>query len=131
VRSIWGTPCSKRNTAKTAIHNEGESKVTYYTAPCRQKLEQNADGDFISIEVSTEELAEVESQGNYLEHIRDRLEGLVRLSERMTPKVQRFLMACAGQYDKDFSDFLRTNNAEAVEEMAYSRYLGQARLYFG
>lgn len=120
-----------RNTAKTAIHNEGESKVTYYTAPCRQKLEKNADDEYISIEVSTEELAEVEAGESYLEHIRDRLEGLVRLSERMTPKVQRFLMVCAGQYDEDFSGFLKTDNAEAVEDMAYSRYLGQARLFFG
>ena len=120
-----------RNTAKTAIHNEGESKVTYFTAPCRQKLEKNEDGEYISIEVSTEELAEVEAQGTYLEHIRDRLEGLVRLSERMSPKAQRFLMVCAGQYDEDFSGFLKTDNAEAVEDMAYSRYLGQARAYFG
>lgn len=120
-----------RNTAKTAIHNEGESKVTYYTAPSRQRLAKNEDGEYISVEVSTEELAEVESQGNYLDHIKDRLEGLVRISERMAPKVQRFLMACAGQYDKEFSQFLQTNNAEAVEEMAYSRYLGQVRAYFG
>lgn len=120
-----------RNTAKTAIHNEGESKVTYYTAPTRQRLERNDDGEYTSIEVSTEELAEVEAQTNYLDHIRDRLEGLVRLSERLAPQVQRFLLACAGQYDKGFSDFLKTNNAEAVEDMAYSRYLGQARAYFG
>lgn len=120
-----------RNTAKTAIHNEGESKVSYYTAPTRQRLQRNADDEYVSVEVSTEELAEVEAPTNYLDHIRDRLEGLVRLSERMAPKVQRFLMACAGQYDKGFSDFLETNNAEAVEDMAYSRYLGQARAYFG
>lgn len=120
-----------RNTAKTAIHNEGESKVTYYTAPSRQKLIKNAEGEYVSVEVSTEELAEVEAQGDYLEHIRDRLEGLVRLSERMPQKVQRFLMACAGQYDKEFSEFLQINNSDAVEEMAYSRYVGQARKYFG
>jgi hypothetical protein len=120
-----------RNTAKTAIHNEGESKVSYYTAPTRQKLQQNTEGEYVSVEVSTEELAEVESQTSYLEHIKDRLEGLVRVSERLTPKVQRFLMACAGQYDQGFSEFLETNNAEAVEEMAYSRYLGRARTYFG
>lgn len=120
-----------RNTAKTAIHNEGESKVTYYTAPTRQRLLRNDDGEYVSVEVSTEELAEVEAETSYLDHIRDRLEGLVRLSERLPPKVQRFLMVCAGQHDKDFSDFLEINNAEAVEDMAYSRYLGQARAFFG
>lgn len=118
------------NTAKTGIHNAGESQVTFYTSPARQRLIRENDGSFSSRHVSTESLSELEAPPQYLEHIRDHLEVLAKLQHKMKPTTQRFLMCCAGQYDKGFSDFLEENNAEAVEQMAYSRYLSKAKRYF-
>lgn len=118
------------NTAKTGIHNAGESQVTFYTGPARQRLQQEADGSFSSRHVSTESLSELEAPQPYLSHIKDYLEILAKLSDRMRPSTQRFLMCCAGQYDAGFSAYLEENNTEAVEVMAYSRYLSKAKRYF-
>jgi hypothetical protein len=118
------------NTAKTGIHNAGESQVTFYTSPARQRLQQETDGSFSSRHVSTESLSELEAPQPYLSHIRDYIEVLAKLSDRMRPTTQRFLMCCAGQYDPGFSAYLEENNSEAVEVMAYSRYLSKAKRYF-
>jgi hypothetical protein len=119
-----------QNTAKTGIHNSGESQVSYYTSPARQRLQKEKDGAFSSRHVSTESLSDLEAPDGYMEHMRDYLEVLVKLTNQMKPTTQRFLMACAGQYDPGFSAFLEENNAEAVEQMAYSRYLSKAKKYF-
>lgn len=118
------------NTAKTGIHNAGESQVTFYTSPARQRLQQDSDGSFSSRHVSTESLSELEAPQPYLLHIKDYLEVLAKFSDRMRPATQRFLMCCAGQYDQGFSAYLEENNTEAVEVMAYSRYLSKAKRYF-
>lgn len=119
------------NTAKTAIHNSGETLVTYYTSPSRQRLMLNSEGQYEARNVNTEVLVDLEAAPSYLDHVKDYLEVLARLGERrMRPDVQRFLLCCAGHYDEEFSAFLKMNNAEAIEDMAYSRYLSKARKHF-
>jgi hypothetical protein len=118
------------NTAKTGIHNAGESQVTFYTSPARQRLLKETNGAFISRHLDTETLTELEAPPQYLEHIRDQLEILAKLEHRMKPTTRRFIACCAGQFDEGFSAYLQENNTEAVEQMAYSRYLSKAKRYF-
>lgn len=119
------------NTAKTAIHNKGQSIITYHTAQGRQRLYVNQEGDFRANTVDLDLLQTVEAPQAYLSHIRDSLEVLSHLSEKMRPKVRRFLLAAAGQHDEEFSEYLEQDNRDAVESMAYSRYLSRARRFFG
>lgn len=119
-----------QNTAKTGIHNAGESLVTYYTSPSRQRLMLNSEGHFEARNVNMDSLTSLEAPSSYLEHIRDYLEVLARMGDQMRPDVQRFLLCCAGQHDPEFSEFLEVDNSEAIEEMAYSRYIGKARKFF-
>jgi hypothetical protein len=119
-----------QNTAKTGIHNAGESLVTYYTSPSRQRLMTTTEGNYEARQVNTDQLTSLEAPPSYLDGARDSLEVLVNVGKNLRPEVQRFLLCCAGHYDKGFSEFLMANNADAVEEMAYSRYVGKVRKYF-
>lgn len=119
------------NVAKSAIHNTAMSMITYHTAPSRQRLAVNAEGVFEAKHVAVDNVAGIEAPSGYLEHAKEQLEVLAKLGNRnMRPDVQRFLLCCAGHYDEGFSEFLEQDNSEAVDDMAYSRYLAKARRYF-
>jgi hypothetical protein len=118
------------NTAKTTIGNTGKTLITYHVSPSRQRLMLNSEGKFEARNVNTEVLTDLEAPPSYLDHVKDYLEVLAKLSDRMRPDVQRFLLCCAGHYDQEFSQFLGLNNSEAIEDMAYSRYMGKARKHF-
>lgn len=118
------------NVAKAAIHNTGISLITYHTSPARQRLFVNESGGFEATHVDVDVMSSVEAPSEYMAHAKESLEVLVKLSHKMRPDVQRFLLCCAGHYDEGFSDYLETDNSIAVDNMAYSRYLGKARKYF-
>lgn len=120
------------NVAKAAIHNTGISLITYHTSPARQRLFVNESGGYEATHVNLDVMSGVEAPDEYMSHVKESLEVLVKLSHRyeMRPDVQRFLLCCAGHYDEGFSDYLETDNSLAVDGMAYSRYLGKARKYF-
>lgn len=121
-----------KNTAKTAIHNTAMSLISHYTCPSRQRLFRDANGDFQAVHAAIDnEIHKVEAGPNYLAHIKDDLELIVSRAPRMKPQVQRFIMVCAGHFDKEFSEFLQNDNSMAVDVMAYSRYLSKARKFFG
>ncbi len=122
-----------RNNVKTAAHNRGETIITAETAPSRNKLMQDTQtGKFVSRHVDTESLTDLEAPDSYMTEHRDLLESLVQIaqSHNLRADVQRFLMCCAGHYDKEFSGFLMINNTDAVESMSYDRYLLRARTFF-
>lgn len=120
------------NVAKSAIHNTGQSLITYHTSPARQRLYVDQHGDFKAVRsADNTQLLSVKAPDGYLSHARDSLETLVKLSKNMREDVQRFLLCCAGHFDEEFSKFLKEDNSMAVDAMAYSRYLKKAQRYFG
>jgi hypothetical protein len=120
------------NVAKSAIHNTGQSLITYHTSPGRQRLFVDQNGDYQSRRVADDtQLVNVKAPEGYLAHARDSLETLVKLSKNMREDVQRFLLCCAGHFDQGFSEFLRDDNSAVIDGMAYSRYIRKAKKYFG
>lgn len=120
------------NVAKTTIHNTAMSLISYYTCPSRQCLVRDKNGDFQAVHEQLDTAAnKMEASDEYMHHVKDDLETIVRLSPKMKPRVQRFLMACAGHLDEEFSKFLGEDNSVAIDAMAYSRYLTKARKFFG
>jgi hypothetical protein len=120
------------NVAKSAIHNTGQSLITYHTSPARQRLYVDQNGDFKAVRsADNTQLLSVKAPEGYLAHARDSLETLVKLSKNMRADVQRFLLCCAGHFDEEFSLFLKEDNSAAVDLMAYSRYLKKVQRHFG
>lgn len=121
-----------RNNVKTTIHNRGQTLVSYHTSPARERLTKDAEGKFASRHVDTEALVDLEAPDEYMADVRDTLNSLVQISSALSLRqdVQRFLMCCAGHFDAGFSAFLTIDNAQAVEDMAYDKYLKKARTYF-
>lgn len=120
------------NVAKSAIHNSGQSLINYHTSPARQRLYVDQNGDFRARRAADNtQLNSVKAPDSYLSHVKDHLETLVRLSKGMREDVQRFLLCCAGQFDEEFSKFLKDDNSALVDEIAYSRYLKKAQRFFG
>jgi len=119
------------NVAKTTIHNTGQTLIMYHTSPSRQRLEWNSvKGDFEQLQVAMQHAVEISAADPYLYHVKDSIQSLVKLSTRMSPEVQRFLLCCAGQHDKEFSEFLGTDNSILVDEVAWSRYMSKTRKFF-
>ncbi|QBX06572.1 hypothetical protein H1O16_gp159 [Burkholderia phage BcepSaruman] len=122
------------NVAKTTISNTGKTLISYHTNPSRQRLQLKSGGDkgeFESRLVTTEALSNMAAPDQYMGGLRDSLTTLVQLSKNMRPDVQRFLLICAGHHDRDFSEFLKRDNASAVDSMDYTRYIERAREHFG
>lgn len=119
------------NVAKRTIHNTAMSMISHHTSPSRQRLVTNSDGSFEAAHVSLETLVALEAPASYMSHIREPLEALADLGDRIRPDVQRFLLCCAGKFDEEFSSFIKEDNSKAIDVMAYSRYLSKARKFFG
>jgi hypothetical protein len=120
------------NVAKAAIHNCGMNQIKHYTSPGRQRLQQTLDGVFEAKHVAYDTLAHVAVDNSDHEDLRDKLVSLVSLAEKkgMRQDVQRFLLCCAGQYDKEFSEFLDADNTELIERSSYPRYMKKALKHF-
>jgi hypothetical protein len=118
--------------AKAAIHNCGMNLIKHHTAPGRQRLQRTADGVFEAKHVAYDSLAHVAVDNEEHDDLKDKLVSLVSLAEKkgMRQDVQRFLLCCAGQYDKEFSEFLEVDNTELIERISYQRYMKKALKHF-
>jgi hypothetical protein len=120
------------NAAKTSIHNTAMTTITYNTCPARQRLYVGKDGSHQAVHDTLDNVANtVEAPKSYMDHVKDHLEAIVKLGPKMRPEVQSFLLCAAGHYHREFSEFLRDDNARAVDHMDYGRYLDKARVFFG
>jgi hypothetical protein len=118
------------NTAKTTIHNAAMSTITYHTCPARQRLFQDAQGNFQAVHDTLDNLNDLTAPMQYLEHVKDQLTTIVNLSPKMKPEVQGFLMSLAGHADRGFTEFLGVDNTVAVDKMDYTKYMQQAATYY-
>lgn len=118
------------NVAKSAIHNCGQSLISYHTAPSRQRLVRNALGDFEATNVEMTNLSNLEASSSYLDHLKEPLEVLTKLQTKLRPLDQRFILCCAGHHDQEFSQYLGADNSKLVDSIAYSRYMSKARKFF-
>jgi hypothetical protein len=120
------------NVAKTTIHHAAMTMITQSVNGVRNRLYVDEHGqhqavhDDISLHVN-----KVTAPDGYLSHVKDHLETLVRVGERMQPELQRFMLCCAGHFDREFSEFLKRDNSVAIDCMAYERYLERAKKFFG
>lgn len=119
------------NTAKTTIHNTAMTLIDYHTNPTRNRLQTTAGGHFESRHVPLEGLQAEVAGPQYLEHIRDQLQSLVSLQDRMKPRLQKFLLAAAGHHDPDFSAWLNADNSDLASDMRYEQYMKKACTFFG
>jgi hypothetical protein len=121
-----------RNTANTGIHNAGEDLVKYYTSPTRQRLQKTKDGDFEARNVDLASLAELETPYvSTLASIQEEVAHLDELVKTLNPIEQSYMRVLKGEYDAGFSAHLGEDNRDALESMAASRYLLEARRHFG
>jgi len=119
------------NTAKSAIHNTGQTLITYHTSPGRQRLYVNHEGMTESYHVQVDEVLSLEAPSTYLAHAKEHLEALVNISHRVREDAQEFLLCCAGHFHEGFSEFLGSDNSVLVDNVAFSRYQKKAQTYFG
>jgi hypothetical protein len=115
------------NTLKNKISAEGKTLISYYTRQCRQALYHDGE-QHQAVNVSADLfLANIEAPGQYMSHIRDSLQSLAALPLGET--AQYFLKLATGQHDEEFSAFLKADNSNAVDSMAYPRYLQKVQQY--
>lgn len=115
------------NRLKSAIKSYGHTKILYHTRECRQALSH--DGHQHQAVHVTDELylKNLEAPPSYLEHIRDSLHSLSSL--KLGETAQQFLKLATGQFDEQFSLFLKADNSAVVEKMDYSKYLEKIQRY--
>lgn len=119
------------NVAKHQIHNTGQTTITYHTAPGRNELQKDAKGKFQRrARPFTPEFDTLEAGPEYMSHLRDDLMSLVQSTARMKPKLQRFMLCCAGHHDHELSTYLGSDNSQLVEDISYSRYLKRVQKFF-
>ena len=118
-----------RNVAKTVIKNEGQTLISFHTRASRNRLGRTAEGGHQQLLMNLEAVFDVACEKSQTEEMKEAVQSLVALSPRMSLKVQRFLLLAAGQYDAEFSAFIHIDNREAVEHMAYPRYLKKVQSY--
>jgi len=120
------------NVAKTTIHNTAMTIITQSTNGVRNRLYVDERGEFQAVhsDLDAGSLNKIAAPETYMEHIKDHLETLTKVSEKMRPELKRFLMCCAGHYDRDFSEFLERDNTEAADNMAYEKYMKKAQQFF-
>lgn len=119
------------NTMKTAIKNAGQSKILYHTTESRNMLYKDEQGMHQSVFTGVHELETQVSPDGYLHHIKESLQCLASLESEMGPGARRFITLACGHYDKEFSEFLKSDNSAAVDLMSYDRYLSYVRKFLG
>lgn len=118
------------NVAKTTMHNTAMSMISFYTTKGRARLQKNEEGAFEAVHVDVAVLTDVTAPPSYGSHLKELLEGIASLEEKLPPKAQQLLMCLAGHHDKGFSEYIEVDNTEAVEAWSYERYLRKVRNYF-
>lgn len=118
------------NICKTAIHNSGMGLIEYWTRNKRNALLKE-NGSFQAVHVQYDVLNNVSVPPDHENDLRQNLQSLVKLHDRMSPKAARFISAAAGVYDPAVTLYLGCDNTEAACNWGYDRYLGKLRTYFG
>lgn len=120
------------NVAKTTIHNTAMTMIKQSTNGVRNRLYVDENGDFQAVhqDLGQSLINKIAAPDPYMAHIRDHLETMSKVGERMKPKLQRFMLCCAGHYDREFSEFLECDNSEAADRMDYEKYLKKAKQFF-
>jgi hypothetical protein len=119
------------NVAKASIHNDGQTMITSLSSKSRQRLQKNDDGSFEALTVDIEVLADVTAPPQYGAMLQDHLQALASVEHKLNDKAQAFLMAAAGQYNEELSEFLEVDNTDAAEKWPYPRYMAQVQKFFG
>jgi hypothetical protein len=120
------------NVAKTTIHHAAMTMITQNVNGVRNRLYLDEHGQHQAVhEDISLHVNRVTAPGGYLDHVKDHMETLVRVGERMHPELQRFILCAAGHFDAEFSEFLKRDNSTAIDSMSYERYLERARKFFG
>lgn len=118
------------NVAKAQIHNKGQSFITSSTSKSRQRLVRNTDGSFDAAHVALDTLNDLEAPVAYGTEVRERLQALATIEHVLPERTKEFLMCAAGQYHAGFSTYLKCSNEDAVDNMAYQKYLAHLQSYF-
>jgi len=120
------------NVAKTTIHHAAMTMITQNVNGVRNRLYVDEHGQHQAVhEDISLHVNRVTAPCEYLSHIKDHMETLVKVGERMQPELQRFILCCAGRHDVEFSEHLKRDNSLAIDSMSYDRYLDRATKFFG
>lgn len=112
------------NICKAAIHNCGIGIIEYWTRSKRQALLKE-NGSFQAVNLSLDVIADIGLESPNDDEDKLNLGALIKLSSKLPREEQRFVSLACGQMDLGFSMFLGVDNADAVEEWKYDRYLKQ------
>ena len=132
--------------AKTAIHNRGINIIKERTTQKYNQLLQNSDGSYNARMVSLDTL-----YGNFLLEENDGTNpdwvtditgsssdsemqrNLRHLSQSpgISPRQRRLVRILLGEYDEEFSAYLKADNHHAVESMRYPSYMTKACSFLG
>ncbi len=122
------------NICKTAIHNCGQSTISYWTRDKRNALRREDDGTFSAVHVDVDLVSSLNSVGvvdKKDDPHHQALESLQFEHHQLPGRAQRFVTLATGSYDAGFSLFLGESNEDLAHEWKYDRYLTQVRLYLG
>lgn len=120
------------NVCKTAIHNCGQSTISYWTRQKRNALIREDDGTFSAVHVdvavsqSVQQLSCLDAKDDPHYHT---LEALRACGNGLQPKARKFIQLAQGAFDSGFSLFLGENNEDAAHTWGYDRYLAGVRNY--
>lgn len=127
---LFSSPLHFQNTAKTTIHNTAMSFITAQTRQKRQSMVQNSDGTWSSLKAPIESIMELAAPRED-HYTRDTLASIVKLSDKFSANVQRFLLCMGGVHDPKFSEYLGIDNATAVDSMRYDQYRSKLEAHLG
>lgn len=120
------------NICKTAIHNCGQSTISYWTRGKRNALRREDDGTFSAVHVDVDLASSLASVG--VVDLKDdphqhALEALHFEHKQLGVRAQQFVTLAKGVYDAGFSLFLGDSNEDLAHDWGYDRYLAAVRNY--
>lgn len=120
------------NICKTAVHNCGQSLISYWTRDKRNALIREKDGTHSAVHVDLDLAANtvgvLDTKDDPYQHT---LQALLDTRVSLKSKSKSFVEIALGQPDPGFSLFLGDANEEVVHTWSYPRYLAAARSYLG
>lgn len=127
---FYETDLHALNTGKTAIHNCGMGIIEFWTRDKRNALLKE-NGGFQAVHVSYDVLSNVGVMPAHEDELHLNMKSIKSLSGSMSKAEQAFIQAASGAYDAGFSMLLGKDNRDAVEKLAYDRYLYMLSSYYG
>jgi hypothetical protein len=116
------------NTVKTAIHNLGIDIIIKYTRQKNNRLNKTSDGfESTLVDFNVLENYIADDEGKEKSELSMSLKSL---EYKMNKRGCLYIVLARGDYNKEFSEFLGSDNTEYCEKN-YSRYLGRIRTYLG